>query len=145
MDIKKILVLLLFLVAIVGIISPIDAVGTSEYFFDFKVKGKKIECYVDYGVNEKTNKVNKNEMELCYIGVSEGGDYNKNFLLKKTKKNEIKAYTFKYSEGLYGPKKTSLNHFKTYNTNLKVNNFYLKTFKAVSTKQVKTEANKKFK
>jgi hypothetical protein len=138
MDIKKTVpVLLLITVFVVGLqtIEPINA-GENEYG-DFKVGNKKINYFAAYGDT-------KNEFHLTFVCEKANKNkkyYEKSYLLKKTKKNQIKAYSVTYDKN--DKQKNTL--LKTYKTTKSVKSFYTSMYKATAIKQVKSEATKFFK
>ena len=144
MNIKKIFVLLLFVVAIAGIITPVNS-ANPPYFIEegtFKVNGGDTFYYTAYGYSK--NKVNKNELDVNFFGSGKKGKVvNKFYLLKKTKKNQIKAYSATYYQTIYDTSfKPKYKFFKTYTTSKNLKNFYYSTFKKYGVNQMKNSFKK---
>jgi hypothetical protein len=136
---KIILLLILLCVIVVGLqtFTIVDACGHKPMDEgNFKVSERKINYCAIYGENPKTHKINKNELKIDF---SFGKIYEKNYLLKKNKK-DIKSYIGSYN------KKGELEykHLKTYKTTKNLKLFYTGTYKATVTNQVKSDAKKYF-
>jgi hypothetical protein len=137
MNIKKIFVLLLFVVAIVGIIAPVNSSANDPDVDEgsFKVNGGKAEYSANYEYSK--NKINKNALRFSIYAYNKKIDsFSIDYSLKKTK-NQIKVYSETYEDHKFKSKSV-----KTYRTTKSLKNFYFNTFKKKGIDQVKKRFKK---
>ena len=127
---KTIFAIVLISVFVVGlqISNPVSANGTDGIDSGtFKVNGKKVIYYADY--EYKNNIKNNNQFFIDLDGVDKKGkDFCKIYLLKKTKKNQVKCYLETYDK----KGKTRYKLLKTYTTNKSLDKIYFSNFKQFS-------------
>jgi len=117
------------------IADPVSPVVNNIEKGNFKVEGNLISYEVKNTWNYNKNKLNKNEVAIIFY---KGKFFQQIYLLKKTKKTQIKS--FYLSEYIKG--KPQYKNLKTYITTKSVENFYFKNYKPEIIKKVKIESIK---